>query len=83
MAVRTRLLALSICLCALAGPAQAYVGPGAGVTLIGAAIGLIVAIVMAVGVIVLWPLRRVLKRRKAARQDLAGNDAAQANADPD
>jgi len=83
MAVRIRALALTMILIVLAGPAQAYVGPGAGVSLIGAAVGLIFAIVLALGVIVLWPLRRLLKRRKTARQDVDGNDPAPASADPD
>jgi len=50
--------------CAL--PAQAYVGPGAGVTLIGALIGLISAIFLALWAVVRWPVKRYLARRKAA-----------------
>lgn len=50
----------------LAAPAIAYVGPGAGLTLLGALWGLIAAIVMSVGFIILWPFRRFLfgRRRK-------------------
>ena len=50
----------------LAAPAVAYVGPGAGLTLLGALWGLIAAIVMSVGFIILWPFRRFLfgRRRK-------------------
>jgi hypothetical protein len=50
-----------------AAPALAYVGPGAGLTLLGALWGLIVAVVMSVGFIILWPFRRLLfgHRRKA------------------
>lgn len=50
----------------VAAPAAAYVGPGAGLTLLGALWGLIAAIVMTVGFIVLWPFRRFLfaHRRK-------------------
>lgn len=65
---------------AMAGPAQAYVGPGAGVTLIGAAIGLIVAVVVALGVVIMWPLRRAFKRKRAGQADAA---AASAKVDPD
>lgn len=81
MIVRTFILALTIF--ALAAPAHAYVGPGAGVSLIGAAVGLIFAVVLALGVIVLWPLRRFMKHRKAARQDVDANDAAPAGAESD
>jgi len=83
MTARISAFALTLFLFALAAPAQAYVGPGAGVSLIGAAIGLIFAVVLALGVIVLWPLRRLLKHRKAGRQEISGTEAAQANADPD
>lgn len=50
-----------------ATPALAYVGPGAGLTLLGALWGLIAAVVMSVGFIILWPFRRFLfgHRRKA------------------
>lgn len=59
----------------VAAPAMAYVGPGAGLTLLGALWGLIAAIVLTVGFIVLWPFRRLLfgRRRKG---DLAAEEAA-------
>ncbi len=44
----------------LAAPALAYVGPGAGLTLLGALWGLIAAMVMSLGFIILWPFRRLL-----------------------
>ncbi len=83
MAARISVLALTIFIFALAGPAQAYVGPGAGVSLLGAAFGLIFAVALALGVIVLWPLRRLFKHRKAARQNSPATETAQANAEPD
>lgn len=52
----------------LTSPALAYVGPGAGITLIGALWGLIMAVVAALSFIVLWPIRRSLKRRRMARE---------------
>jgi hypothetical protein len=42
-------------------PAFAYIGPGAGVSLFGAAIGVIVAIFTALGVILLWPIRMLVR----------------------
>ncbi len=60
-----RILGLSILLSlGLSAPALAYVGPGAGLGAIGAALGLIAAIVMAVGVILFWPIRRLMRRGK-------------------
>ena len=68
MRVDTRwaaLLAACTCSAALAAsPAFAYVGPGAGLTLLGALWGLIVAVVLSVGFILLWPVRRLLRRNK-------------------
>lgn len=46
-------------------PAHAYVGPGAGLSLLGALWGLVVAVGAAVGFVLLWPLRRALRRRRA------------------
>ena len=39
------------------GLAHAYVGPAATVSFFGAAFGLIAAVVSALGVVLLWPLR--------------------------
>ena len=62
---RAALLAISTSAAALAAaPAFAYVGPGAGLTLLGALWGLIVAVVLSVGFILLWPVRRLLRRNK-------------------
>jgi hypothetical protein len=47
-------------------PAAAYVGPGAGITMLGALWGLVVAVVAALGFLVMWPLRRYIFRRKRA-----------------
>lgn len=58
-------------------PAQAYVGPGAGVTLIGALVGLVSAIGLALWAVIRWPIRRLLARRKAAR-DSKNDTAAEA-----
>lgn len=48
--------------------AFAYVGPGAGLSLIGALWGLIVAIVAALGFIILWPMRRMRRQRAMAQR---------------
>jgi hypothetical protein len=51
----------------LAAPlAQAYVGPGLGVGVIGAMLGLLVAIVMAAIGTVWYPLKRLLRARSQA-----------------
>lgn len=58
-----------------AAPALAYVGPGAGITLLGALWGVLIAVGAAVGFIVLWPLRRVLFRRRGAEARQAAAEA--------
>ncbi|MEO0424860.1 MAG: hypothetical protein AAF184_21165 [Pseudomonadota bacterium] len=50
---------------AVALPAEAYVGPGAGLSLLGALWGLLVAVVAAVGFIVFWPIRKMLRTARA------------------
>lgn len=46
-----------------AGPALAYVGPGAGLSLLGALWGVAVAVIAALAFVVIWPIRRMMKRR--------------------
>ncbi len=76
----TRILGLSILLAlGLSAPAFAYVGPGAGLGAIGAALGLIAAVVMALGVILFWPIRRLMRRgRKKPVPEAAAADSADA-----
>jgi hypothetical protein len=53
--------------------ALAYVGPGAGLSLLGALWGLLIAVGAALGYVLLWPLRRMRKRRQTAAE--AGSNA--------
>ena len=64
-----------------AGTASAYVGPGAGISVLGALWGLIIGVVMAVGVILFWPIRMMLRKRKAQAAEAAGENAEQQTAD--
>ena len=62
---RAALLAIGASAALLAAsPAFAYVGPGAGLTLLGALWGLILAVVVSVGFILLWPIRRMMRRNR-------------------
>lgn len=47
-----------------ATPAAAYIGPGAGIGALGAFVGVIAAVFVSLFVIVLWPLRKVLRRMR-------------------
>nr|WP_298415598.1 hypothetical protein [uncultured Halomonas sp.] len=44
--------------------AQAYVGPGAGLSLLSALWGIIAAIGIALFFVLMWPIRRMMRRRK-------------------
>jgi uncharacterized membrane protein len=50
----------------LATPAYAYIGPGAGITVLGALWAVVVALVLAVAAVFLWPLRALLRRHRRA-----------------
>jgi len=55
--------------------AYAYIGPGAGVSLVGALGGLVFAVVLAIGVVLLWPLRKLRRRLKQKRTvDVVGTN---------
>ncbi len=51
----------------IAQNAHAYVGPGPGITLLGSLWAVIAAVLLAVFSILLWPMRALLKKRKAAK----------------
>ena len=77
----TRLCLTCFLLCTLSGFAQAYIGPGAGITFIGALIGLVIAIFSAIGFIIFWPIRRAMKKMKAKNADVEGASVAEEGAD--
>ena len=49
-------------------PAEAYIGPGAGAGTIAVVLGILASIVMAFFAILWYPMKRLLKKRKVARQ---------------
>lgn len=50
---------------------EAYVGPGAGLSLVGALWGLLLAIGAALAFIIVWPLRRLRRRGREKREEAA------------
>ena len=62
-----RLILLALLLL-LALPAQAYIGPGAGIPVIGSLIGIVVTIFLVIGAILFWPIRKMMKKKKAAEE---------------
>ena len=77
------LIPVATSLTLFAGTAAAYVGPGAGITVIGALWGLIAGVVMAVGVILFWPIRMLLRKRKANKEALAEGSAEASDSEND
>lgn len=64
-----RLTALAAALSLIAGPALAYIGPGAGLGVIAAFWALLTAVVSSLLFLMLWPLRNRLRRRKGRAHD--------------
>lgn len=58
----------------IAMPAHAYIGPGAGAGTIAVVLGILSSIVMAFFAILWYPVKRLIKKRKAVKQ--ASNDPA-------
>jgi hypothetical protein len=65
----------------VAGPAAAYVGPGAGLSLVGAFWGLLVAVGAALGFVIFWPLRRLFRRNRAKATPATGEAGAELHKD--
>ena len=63
LSIGTATIAAATLLTAL--PAQAYVGPGAGLSLLSA----LWAVFVAVGFVLLWPIRKMMRNRKRAQQN--------------
>jgi hypothetical protein len=80
------LLLACLCLISAATPAFAYIGPGAGITMLGALWGVIVAVALAIGAVLFYPIRVIMRRfkrpapadvrREAVARDRAAQDPA-------
>lgn len=55
---------LALEMLALSDPALAYMGPGAGLTMIGSLVALVSAILAGIFGFIWYPLKRLLKRRR-------------------
>ena len=55
-------------------PAGAYVGPGAGLTMLGALWAVIAAVALVLVGIIIWPVRLYLRRCKAAAEAKSTDD---------
>ncbi len=75
-------LSLGLALLLLAAPlsAQAYVGPGAGITAIGTVIALAAAVVLAIVGFLWYPLKRLFAKQDRRKDDDEGEEADSAPA---
>ena len=48
--------------------AYAYIGPGAGLSMLGAFWGLVVAVLAALSFLLLWPIRKIFKKNAATAE---------------
>jgi membrane protein implicated in regulation of membrane protease activity len=72
---RINLLMMVLMMLAPVSSALAYIGPGAGISVLGSLLGILATFFVAIGAILIWPLRKWSKRRKARRPS-AGNAGA-------
>lgn len=75
------LILLTFILLAPVSPALAYIGPGAGISVVGSLLSILVTFFVAIGAIIFWPLRKLMKRRKALRESVVSTEAAQTSGD--
>ena len=50
------------------GDASAYIGPGAGLSMLGAFWGLVVAVLAALSFLLLWPIRKAFKKNASTAE---------------
>ena len=48
--------------------ASAYIGPGAGLSMLGAFWGLVIAVLAALSFLLLWPIRKMFKKNAATSE---------------
>lgn len=56
--------ALAVLVALWAEPAAAYIGPGAGITMLGALWGVVVAVFLAIGAVLFWPIRLLMRKMR-------------------
>lgn len=52
----------------------AYIGPGSGISVVGSLLGLLATILLAVAAVLLWPFRRLLKKRRSQKISAVEDD---------
>lgn len=71
-------LVIAILALTVSHAALAYVGPGAGLSLLGALWGLLAAVGAALAFVIFWPLRQLRKRTREKRAAAEAHQESQA-----
>lgn len=58
--------------------AVAYVGPGAGLSLLGSLVWLLVAVLSAIGIVLSWPVRVLIRRLRRRKRPVSATRVASA-----
>ncbi len=69
----------AITLATVAASAAAYIGPGSGISLLGGLWGVLVAIALAIGAVLIWPIRYVFRRLRRKRGGAATAGSAESS----
>jgi len=69
MRIKIFIISIHMLLVVFCLDAYAYVGPGAGITMLGALWAVILAVVLAIGGVLLWPLRTLLRKLRKNNKD--------------
>lgn len=62
-----RAVALALLMMTGAGTAHAYIGPGLGAGIVGTVLGILGSILLAIGAVVYYPVKRFMRRRREAK----------------
>jgi hypothetical protein len=82
MKITRTLILMTSLLLAPVSPAIAYIGPGAGISVLGSLLGILATIFVAIGAIIFWPVRKYMQRRKARHESQRGTEAADTGDNP-
>jgi len=70
---------LTLALLTPVSTALAYIGPGAGISVVGSLLTIFATFAVAIGAIIFWPVRKLMQRRKARRNAVASADTVKAD----
>ena len=49
----------------------AYIGPGPGLTMLAALVGMLITLAIAIWTVALWPLRAMIRKRRESRAEVS------------